>query len=625
MKKKINKKILFIVIILSLSINFANFGRVINYDHNSSSIVSAIWVQNSFFCGIQYLPFTIDPQDCWDPYSLDIIIQVMETLFTYNYSDPTLPIIPLLATDFGTWDPSHTQYTIDLRTGVTFHDGSIFDADDVVFTFERQAWLYNFTGLNTGYVPDVYELYVFPNGTPIINDVIKIDADTIIFELDGVYEPFIDLLCYPASSILTDTYYNITGGIVELDGDIIGTGPFTFENYERKVEVNLSAYKNYWRKPAQIERLVFVEIRSSTNRCAALLSGDIQFLKDPLPEMVDLLKLIPGITVIDTGKNSGCISFLGINNILINRTWREAISYAFDYNYLINEIRDGNAVRMKSTVGVGIKYYNGSFPVPTTNYTKARTIMQSMGYGIGFDVNKDDEWIATAITSPFRSLNYSYDFGNDVREAIFIMLISNLAKIGIKVTDAGTTIWELHTIVNELEGHTRNELELLFLGWCPDYNDPNNFIMPLFTNRSIAYNAFQYNGYTEAIKAGRDPLVLNNNVQLLMEQALITPNGPARESMYDRIQELLIEDMPCCWAVVPQLVYAHHVELTGFQQNLFNRLYFYLCEWNFGYHIRPEEENFTLEIIVGSIFLITGGIIIGIVMHSWIKRRIVKF
>ncbi|MFX0036766.1 MAG: ABC transporter substrate-binding protein [Candidatus Hermodarchaeota archaeon] len=609
--KKISKIGFYILLIVSsLSLGVINFGRNLKNAIDIDSIRSANPANTPFICGAMYLPFTIDPQDCWDSYSLDIIIQVMETLFTYNYSDPTLPIIPLLATDFGTWDPSHTQYTIDLRRGITFHDGSIFDADDVVFTFERQAWLYNFTGLNTGDVPDVYELYVFPNGTPVIDDVIKIDADTIKFELNGVYGPFIDLLCYPASSILTDTYYDIGSGIVERDGDIIGTGPFVFDSYEEDVEVILHAFDDYWRGKAQIEELFFKRLIFPRRGYDALLAGSIHFLKNPMDESIHVYMADPSITLANTV--NGGIQYLVMNNGVINRTWRDAISYAFDYDYLINEIRFGNAVRMKSPVGVGIKYYNGSFPVPTTNYTKARLIMQSMGFGVGFDTEVDDQWIATAVNStPFRSINYSYNIGNEVREAVFRMLIDNLAKIGIRVTDAGSNWSIVLQKIYELEGHHRNEIELLFIDRGPDFNDPANFIMPLFTNRSIAFNAAQYNGYTEAIEAGRDPLDLWNNVQLLMEQALITLDGPVREAMYDRIQELLVEDMPLCWSYANELYYAYHINLTGFQQNFLNWLYFYPCQWI------SEQE---IPIPSYNIFIILGIIcILFIFLHKKLK------
>ncbi|MFX1464752.1 MAG: ABC transporter substrate-binding protein, partial [Promethearchaeota archaeon] len=219
--------------------------------------------------GQMYLPFTIDPQDGWDSASNNVMINIVEGLFMYDYSDPALPKIPMLAAGFGTWDVTNTEYTVNLKTGVKFHDGADFDADAVVFTFDRMEWLYNFTGLNTGYVPDVYELYEFPDYTPIIDDVVKVDADTVRFELSAPFAPFEDLLCYVASSILSPDYYNITGGIVELDGDIVGTGPFVFDSYEEDVEVVMHAFDNYHRGKAQIDNLIFVGIITATARNAA--------------------------------------------------------------------------------------------------------------------------------------------------------------------------------------------------------------------------------------------------------------------------------------------------------------------------------------------------------------------
>ncbi|MFX1298370.1 MAG: ABC transporter substrate-binding protein, partial [Promethearchaeota archaeon] len=269
--------------------------------------------------GQMYLPFTIDPQDCWDQASNNVIAQVVEGLFNYDYTDPDLPKIPVLAADFGTWDATHTQYTVDLRTGVTFHDGSAFDADDVVFTFERSEWLYNFTGLNTGYVPDVKELYEFPNYTQIIRDVVKVDADTVRYELNGVFGPFEDLLCYVASAMLTDTYYNKTGGIVELDGDVVGTGPFMYDVYEEDVEVVCPAYNDYWGGAPKLDKLIFVGIRDAQARNAALLSGDIQYLYSPMDEMWDVFEDADGITLYKEGRSAG-VQYLVMNNHLINRT-----------------------------------------------------------------------------------------------------------------------------------------------------------------------------------------------------------------------------------------------------------------------------------------------------------------
>ncbi|MFX1305534.1 MAG: ABC transporter substrate-binding protein [Promethearchaeota archaeon] len=517
--------------------------------------------------GQMYLPFTIDPQDCWDQASNNVVNQVVEGLFAYDYADPALPKVPRLATAMGTWDLSRTEYTVNLKTGVKFHDGADFDADAVVFTFERQEWLYNFTGLNTGYVPDVYELYAFPDHTPIIDQVVKVDDDTVRFELNSPFAPFEDLLCYTASTILSPDYYNITGGIVELDGDIVGTGPFVFDSYEEDVEVVMHAFDNYHRGKAQIDNLIFVGIITATARNAALLSGDVQYLYSPMDEMWDIFNLTSGITLWAEWRSAG-VQYLAMNNVLLDRDWREVISYAFDYDYLIDEIRYGHASRLDSPIGYGIKYYNGTHPKAVYNLTHARLKMQSMGYGGGFNVSEDDQWLLQAATSPFRSLNYSYNIGNEIREAVFTMLIDNLAKVGIRVTDAGSTWSIVLQKIYELGGYTRNHLQLLFVGWGADYNDPMNFINPLFTNRSVASNGCQYNGYTEASAAGRNPLLLNDNVQLLMETALSTPDGPAREAMYDRIQELLLEDMPWCFAYSAQgPAWAHVSNLKGISYN----------------------------------------------------------
>ncbi|MFX1490564.1 MAG: ABC transporter substrate-binding protein, partial [Promethearchaeota archaeon] len=300
MKKNMNKTILIVIIILSFSFGFIDSGKSLKDFKDSGSLVSADPVIIPFIYGAAYLPFTIEPQDCWDSYSNDLALQVMETLFTYEYSDPNLPIIPLLASDFGTWDVSYTQYTVPLRTGITFHDSSTFNADDVTFTFNRMIWLYNFSGLNMGYIPDVRELYMFPNGTPIMNSIIKNNDYSITFVLNDRCAFFVDLLCYIASSILTPTAYDYT--FVDIADDfMVGTGPFVYEQYETGVKVTMHAFDDYWRGRANIDKLVYVGIADANGRNAALLSGDVHFLKGIIQDMYDIFMFDPNITLLETG------------------------------------------------------------------------------------------------------------------------------------------------------------------------------------------------------------------------------------------------------------------------------------------------------------------------------------
>ena len=140
---------------------------------------------------------------------------------------------------------------------------------------------------------------------------------------------------------------------------------------------------------------------------------------------------------------------------------------------------------------------------------------------------------------------------------------------------------DYYDILFELNSHTRAELQLFDFGWLPDYNDPSNYINNFFDNKTSGYNLVMYDGFFSAIEAGRDPYDINDNVQLLMESALFEVDQAAREGMYDRIQELLIEeDMPCAYLFVPHALHAQDSKLSGFQQNIMDITYFYPCNWS---------------------------------------------
>jgi ABC-type transport system substrate-binding protein len=124
----------------------------------------------------------------------------------------------------------------------------------------------------------------------------------------------------------------------------------------------------------------------------------------------------------------------------------------------------------------------------------------------------------------------------------------------------------------------RDMLELYWIGWGPDYNDPSNFINPLFTNRSVASNGAQYDGWYAAIEAGRDPKVQWNNVQLLMEAGLAETDAVERAKIYSRIQTLLVEeDMPWLFGYSSRVFDAYVKGLKGFQTNTMGKIWFYPC------------------------------------------------
>jgi ABC-type oligopeptide transport system substrate-binding subunit len=113
--------------------------------------------------------------------------------------------------------------------------------------------------------------------------------------------------------------------------------------------------------------------------------------------------------------------------------------------------------------------------------------MQSMGYGVGLDLYDDAAWES----SNFLSINYTYNFGNTIREPIYPILANDLSKIGIQIIDDGVDWPEF---LNRLFGN-RDMYQLVWMGWGADYNDPSNYINNQFTNRTEAFNLARYDGW----------------------------------------------------------------------------------------------------------------------------------
>ena len=465
--------------------------------------------------GVRFGPSHLDPHNVGETSSVDVIDQVVESLFGYNLSDPEVPFIPRLATNFGIWSEDNLNYTVQLKENVAFHDGMPFNATAVQWNFNRSAYFLNITGTlpEDVSITQLEEYFMWPDGTPIINRTEIRDIYIIRFVLNKPYSPFKALLSSWTTGILSPHSTPSDHYIDTNTGDLVGTGPFVYDYYNEGDEVRFHAFEDYWMGPAEIKNLVFSVIPDQNERNNALLDGNIDFLKYPLTSMLDTFEDDPEITLINLGP-SAIIQYLGMNNKQINRTMRKAISYAINYSYIIDELLEGQAVRMKSPVPEGILYANWSFNVASYNLTKARDYMISMG--MGKETWTEEIWQA----ANFLTFNYTYNLGSPIREAIFPLLQNNLKQIGIQVIDAGMSWNEFLDRLCERDGFHRDMLQLYFIGWLLDYNDPSNYINPLFTNRSIAFNGAQYNGYEAAIEAGRDPYDIWDNVQLLMEEGL---------------------------------------------------------------------------------------------------------
>lgn len=218
------------------------------------------------------------------------------------------------------WEVSEDgrSYTFHLRDGVRFHDGTAFDAGDVVFSLDRARG------------PDS------TNAQKALFDGIEavtvIDPGTVRVDLGAPDSGFLWALAWGDAVILAPETADAAATAP------VGTGPFRFDRWVRGDRVELARNDAYWGAPVALDRAVFRFISDPTAAYAALLAGDIDaFPNVPAPETLMQFKADPHFQV-TVGLTEG-ETILAINNArppLDDIRVRRAIAHAIDRQALID-------------------------------------------------------------------------------------------------------------------------------------------------------------------------------------------------------------------------------------------------------------------------------------------------
>jgi peptide/nickel transport system substrate-binding protein len=524
-----------------------------------------------FLVGTIDLGYDLDPQFSWDSASSDINQQIWEGLFAYNLGDPHLRTVPRLAAGCGNWSADAMMFSVPLREGVTFHDGSKFNATAVKHSFDR---LWNLCVYEDDQVRELYFPYGF-NGTTafnnasagygyVLNETVIVSEYEILFKLNYPYVVFNALLTFTASYIVHpatttfDTYLEF-GNIA--NDTAIGTGPYICTSHTT-AEAVFEYYEDYYRGEPAIKNFKYILYATSVASAQALLAGDLDagdWNPDFLQDFIDADHMYVG-----PYRTNTIITYMGYNNHLISKDYRTAMNLAINYDYITETIYNGNTKRMVSIVPEGIAYHTPC-DVPTYDVVAARQYLidniEDFTTDTGLDATStDDDWLAVAGSGgPVANYNYHYNLGNVVREDIGVLMKTNMAQIGIKINVIGIT-WGsyLNLLYNE-----HDTLNLYLIGWMPDYNDPSNYINPLMSNTSDG-NAAQVN----------DPWL-----QGKLEAGITETDETDRKALYVEMQEYIAEDLqPWAFIAVGWSRNAHPIT-TRPQRNAMGYQYIFPWGW----------------------------------------------
>lgn len=277
---------------------------------------------------------------------------------------PSGEVVPDLAQSWTVSDDGKV-YTFKLHTGVKFHDGTDFDANDVKFSLDRAR--------AENSVNAQKQLFA------AIDSVEVVDPATVKVTLK-----------HPQGSFLYNMGWGDAVMVAPESADTnkekpIGTGPFKFQSWAKGSAITLVKSDHYWGDPVFLDKAEFRIIPDAAAAVPALLSGDVQAFPMFPPDAVAQVKDDPNLKVV-VGSTEG-ETILAMNNKkppFDNLKVRQAISYALDRKAIIDGASGGLGVPIGSHMSPSNKAYvdlTGKYPYDPS---KAKELLKEAGLANGF-------------------------------------------------------------------------------------------------------------------------------------------------------------------------------------------------------------------------------------------------
>jgi peptide/nickel transport system substrate-binding protein len=398
---------------------------------------------------------------------------------------------PMLATEWKI--VNDTTWEFKLRKGVKFHNGEPFTAASVKATVE--------------YALDPAAKSHFASNAywGLVKEVQVVDDHTVRFVTKQPWPNLVDSASLTNSLMLPAKALKELGP-AKLAEKPIGTGPFKFVEWRRDERLVLERNPDYWQGPADVSRVTFRFIPEFSARMAALLSGEIDVMKDVPPHAVEAIERSGRATLRSTV--SSRINYLALVNLkpgpMQDVRVRRAMNHAVDVDELIKQVLKGRATRMCGPLAPPNVDYA---PVDCLKYdpTRARALFTEAGI--------DPSTLTLTLDTP----SGRYPLDKDVSLAIG----AQLQRLGIK-TNVVVNEWGTH--LDKIKN--RNTGDMFFLGWGPALHGQGT-MQPLF----LADQTYSSYGNNKALDA-----------KIARAGTLLDPK--ARAEAYAELQRLVQAEAP---------------------------------------------------------------------------------
>ena len=447
--------------------------------------------------------YSLDPQNANEIETWKVSKNIYETLVEYDKE--TTEIIPKLAKE---WSVSEDQkiWTFKLQEGVKFHDGTDFNAEAVVYNFERM--------MDKSF-PDRYGDFSVYRGMfngfkgegSTLEEVKEVDEYTVQFTLVSPQATFLSNLSMHAFGIISPTAIKKYGE--KINENAVGTGPFKFESWKPNDAITLVKNEDYWiPELPKLGKLIYKVIPDNSARLTALKNGEIDIMDGLNPSDLKSVQSDQNLQV--TFRPALNVAYLSLNNTkkpFDNPKVRQAISHAINKQGLADAFYYGLAEPVKNMVPSTNWAYNNDIQDYEYDLDKAKSLLEEAGYPNGFDLE-------FSITSSSRIYMQQ---PTKMAEAIK----TDLEKIGINVKIVSYEWASYFPLLNSGE-HTMG-----LIGWVGDNGDPDNFIYSTLSKNNTVVGAAQNNSFYK-----------NDEVNDLLIQAKTVLDQKQRTEMYKKVQQI---------------------------------------------------------------------------------------
>ncbi|ANG84421.1 ABC transporter substrate-binding protein [Microbacterium aurantiacum] len=444
-------------------------------------------------------PDQLDPQRTSSYFAFEVLENVFDTLVA---PDENLEMQPALAES---WEVSDDQltWTFDLRDGVTFHDGSEFTSEDVVYSYRRiideqlaNAWKF-----------------------AAITDIAAPDDDTVVIT---VAQPTPNLLSnlggFKGMAIVQQE--NVESG--DITTAPIGTGPFSVTGYSSGDRITLAANSDYWGGAPELAGLEYRFISEPATALAALRAGDIHWTDVVPPQQVSELESDDTVQLGLTPSSD--YWYLALNEA--REPWsdvrvRQALAYAIDRDAIVQAVSYGTAALNQLAIPEQSVWYT-EYDEYSTDLDTAQALLDEAGF-----------------TGGTLDLLATSDYPETVTAAQIIA--SNLEPLGIdvEIRQPDFSTW--------LDEQNTGNFDMLMMGWLGNI-DPDDFY----------YAQHHTDGASNAQKYS------NAEVDALLDAGRIETDPEARKELYAEAATIIADEVSYIYLYNPSVIQVWSPDVTGY-------------------------------------------------------------